>query len=85
VARTLLRYFRSSTTLVSNPLGGRSVVLAFVERRVYAVILLDLTEDRISEIHVIAGQEKLGFLTDQLAGPARGDVGRVRRRRSRPG
>jgi RNA polymerase sigma-70 factor (ECF subfamily) len=67
VARTLLRYFGAWTTLVPNPLGGRSVVLAFVERRLYGVILLSLSDERIREIHVIAGPEKLGFLSDQLA------------------
>ena len=67
VANSLLRYFGSWTTLVSNPLGGRSVVLAFVEQRLYGVILLDLNDKLIRKIHVIADPEKLEFLSDQLS------------------
>jgi len=67
VASNLLRYFGSWTTLVSNPLVGRSVVLAFVEQRLYAVILLDLNDKLIRKIHVIADPEKLEFLGDQLS------------------
>jgi RNA polymerase sigma-70 factor, ECF subfamily len=67
VARNLLRYFGSRTTLVSNPLGGRAVVLAFVEQRLHGVILLDLNGEMIREIHVIVDPEKLGFLSNQLA------------------
>jgi RNA polymerase sigma-70 factor, ECF subfamily len=74
VARTLLRYFGSWTTLVSHPFWGGSVVLAFVERRLYGVIMLDLNEKVIREIHVLADPEKLGFLSDQLAISALGDV-----------
>jgi RNA polymerase sigma-70 factor, ECF subfamily len=66
VANNLLRYFGSWTTLVSNPLVGRSVVLAFVEQRLYSVILLDLNDKLIREIHIIADPEKLEFLSGQL-------------------
>ena len=71
VARNLLRHFGSWTTLVSNPLGGQTVVLAFVEQRLYAVILLNLRADLIEKIHVIADPEKLGFLSDQLSASTR--------------
>ncbi len=67
MARTLLRYFGPWTTLVSNPLGGRSVVMAFVDQRLYAVILLELDGELIHEIHVIADPAKLIFLSDQLS------------------
>jgi RNA polymerase sigma-70 factor (ECF subfamily) len=75
VASNLLRYFGSWTTLVSNPLVGRSVVLAFVEQRLYGVILLDLNHKLIREIHVIADPEKLRFLGVQLSSSiVRGDL-----------
>lgn len=74
VARNLLRYFGSWTTLVSNPLGGHSIVLAFVEQRLYAVILLSLRSDLIQEIHVIADPEKLAFLSKQLSPAITGDA-----------
>jgi RNA polymerase sigma-70 factor, ECF subfamily len=67
VARILLRYFGSWATLVSNPLGGGTVVLAFVERRLFGVILLDVHDHSIRETHVIADPEKVRFLSDQLA------------------
>jgi RNA polymerase sigma-70 factor (ECF subfamily) len=74
LARTLSHYFGSWTTLVSNPLGGHSVVLAFVEQQLYAVILLRLRADLIQEIHVIADPKKLGFLSKQLSTGTNGDV-----------
>jgi RNA polymerase sigma-70 factor (ECF subfamily) len=74
LARTLSRYFGSWTTLVSNPLVGHSVVLAFVEQRLYAVILLGLRGDLIEEIHVIADPKKLSFLSKQLSSAINGDV-----------
>ena len=73
VARNLLRYFGSWTTLVSNPLGGRAVVLAFVEQRLYAVILLNVGDDLIKKIHVIADPAKLEFLNSQLSSSIKGD------------
>jgi len=72
VARNVLRYFGSWTTLVSNPLGGHTVVLAFVEQRLYAVILLSLKADLIKKIHVIADPQKLEFLGKQLSASAYG-------------
>jgi RNA polymerase sigma-70 factor (ECF subfamily) len=73
VATNLLRYFGTWTTLVSNPLGGRAIVLAFVEQRLYAVILLSLDTRSIRKIHVMADPRKLGFLSDQLVSPIVGE------------
>ena len=74
IALSLLHYFGSQTTLVSNPLGGRPVVLAFVGRRLYGVILLSLRGELIKEIHVIADPVKLDFLTYQLSSSNTGDI-----------
>jgi RNA polymerase sigma-70 factor (ECF subfamily) len=67
VANTFLRYFGAWTTLVSNPIRGRTVVLAFVNRQLSAVILLNLQDGRIQKIHVIADPRTIGFLSEQLS------------------
>jgi len=66
VAGNLLRYFGSTTTLVSNPVAGPAVVLAFAGQRLTAVILLTIDGERIRKIHVIADPAKVGFLSSQL-------------------
>ncbi len=66
VAKNLLRYFGSSQTLVSNPIGNRAVVLAFVDHGLQAVISLSIETGLIKKIHVIADPEKIGFLSSQL-------------------
>jgi hypothetical protein len=66
VATNFLRYFGSTTTLVSNPVAGPAVVLAFAGQRLTAVILLTIDGERIRKIHVIADPAKVGFLSSQL-------------------
>jgi hypothetical protein len=66
VARNLLRYFGSTTTLVSNPIAGPAVVLAFAGQRLVGAILLTIDGERIRKIHVIADPAKVGFLSSQL-------------------
>jgi RNA polymerase sigma-70 factor (ECF subfamily) len=70
VARNLIRYFGGSATLVSNPVAGGGVILAFVERVLSAVIMLDIEEGQIGHIHVIVDPQKIGFLTSQLQATA---------------
>jgi RNA polymerase sigma-70 factor, ECF subfamily len=72
VARGLLRYFGPGTTLVSNPSAGRTVVLAFVNQRLYAVILLSTEGQLITKLHTIADPDKISFLSDQLSPANRG-------------
>jgi hypothetical protein len=67
VAKTFLRFFGPGTTLVSNPLKGRTVVLAFVNRQLSAVMLLDLQHELIQEIDVIADPRTIEFLSEQLS------------------
>jgi RNA polymerase sigma-70 factor, ECF subfamily len=69
VARGLLYYFGPGATLVSNPMGDRPVVLAFVKQRLRAVVVLSI-EGRL--IHTIADPDKIGFLSDQLTPANRG-------------
>jgi RNA polymerase sigma-70 factor, ECF subfamily len=72
VARGLLYYFGPRNTLVSNPIGSRPVVLAFVDQRLFAVILLSLEDQLITKFHTIADPDKIGFLSDQLSSANRG-------------
>jgi RNA polymerase sigma-70 factor, ECF subfamily len=69
VAQNLLRYFGSSTTLVSNPIGGHPVVLSFNGENLWAVIELTIEDKLVKKIHVIADPAKIAFLNQQLAPP----------------
>jgi RNA polymerase sigma-70 factor (ECF subfamily) len=53
VATNLLRYLWPDVTLVSGPAGG-SALLAFSERRLFAVIVLTIRESRVLKIEAIA-------------------------------
>lgn len=53
VATNLLRYLWPDVTLVSGPAGG-PVLLAFSERRLFAVIVLTIRESRVRKIEAIA-------------------------------
>lgn len=53
VATNLLRYLWPDVTLVSGPVGG-PVLLAFSERRLFAVIVLTIRESRVCKIEAIA-------------------------------
>jgi hypothetical protein len=63
VARSLLRYFGSWTTLVEVPTGGPALVLAFVAGRLYAVVTLTSRGEAVIDIHVTADPAKLAHLT----------------------
>jgi RNA polymerase sigma-70 factor (ECF subfamily) len=49
VGRNLLRYLAHGATLVSGPVG-EPVLLAFAERRLFAVIVLTIRDDRVLKI-----------------------------------
>lgn len=53
VATNLLRYLWPDVTLVSGP-GGGPVLLAFSERRLFAVIVLAIRESRVAKIEAVA-------------------------------
>lgn len=67
VGANLLRYFGPSTTMVTHTIGGHPVVLAFVERSLWAVVLLTVEHNRVKTMHVIADPVKVAFLNAQLA------------------
>ncbi len=53
VATNLLRYLGPGVTLVSGP-AGQSVVMAFAERRLFAVIVLTIRDRLVSKIEATA-------------------------------
>ncbi len=61
VARNLLRYV-ATMTLVSNPIGGRTVVLGFIGSRLSAVVHLTVEDQVIKKVHVVAGPNTVGLL-----------------------
>jgi RNA polymerase sigma-70 factor (ECF subfamily) len=67
VARNLLRWFGQTPTLVCNPMGDQTEVLAFVERELYAVVHLSIVDDLVQRIHVVADPAKLEVISAQLA------------------
>ena len=53
VAANLLRYLGPGATVVSGP-AGQPVLLAFAERRLFAVIVLTIREDLVTKIEATA-------------------------------
>lgn len=65
VATNLLRYLWPDVTLVSGPAGGPAL-LAFSDRRLFAVIVLTVRGDRVAKIEAIADPSaRLGDVTGQ--------------------
>jgi hypothetical protein len=62
VARNLLRYFGSWTTLVGIPVSAPVVVAAFSAGRLYAVITIRIAGDAVIDIHVTADPSKVAEL-----------------------
>jgi len=63
VSRNLMRWFGSRATLVSDLFGDQPRVLAFVDRRLYSVIDLTVSEGLIQRLHATADPAKLGAFT----------------------
>lgn len=62
VARNLLRYFGSWTTLVEIPADGPTVLAGFVARRLCAMMVLRTHDEAVVDIHVTADPAKLALL-----------------------
>ncbi|HTW06667.1 MAG TPA: sigma factor-like helix-turn-helix DNA-binding protein [Acidimicrobiales bacterium] len=62
VARNLLRYFGSWTTLVEIPGAGPAVVVGFVAGRLYALMVLATRGDVVVDIDATADPAKLAHL-----------------------
>lgn len=65
VSRNLIRWL-GATTLVSDPFGDQTQVLAFVDRRIYAVISLTVADGLVQRLHVIADPAKLESMSALL-------------------
>jgi RNA polymerase sigma-70 factor (ECF subfamily) len=65
VAATLLHHF-GPTTMVSNPVGAHTIVLAFVDQKLYAIALLTIEAGHIRRIHVLADPARLTELDAEL-------------------
>lgn len=65
VARTLLHYYGTGTTLVSHPLGAEPTVLAYLDRTLYAVLTLSVADDRVVSIHALVDPAAMGRILDQ--------------------
>jgi RNA polymerase sigma-70 factor (ECF subfamily) len=70
VSRNLLRWFGPKTTLVCNPIGDHSEVLAFLDRRLFAVLQLTIIDDLVRSIRVVVDPEQLDVVEAQLSGRA---------------
>jgi hypothetical protein len=62
VARNLMHWFEG-TTLVCDPIGDHSELLAYVDRQLYAVVQLSIDENLVKRIHVIADPAKLDAIS----------------------
>ncbi|OBF02114.1 RNA polymerase subunit sigma [Mycobacterium sp. ACS4054] len=64
VATNLLRYLWPDVTLVSGPVG-QPVLLAFTDRRLFAVIVLTIRDSRVAKIEAIADPSaRIGKLSE---------------------
>jgi len=66
VAANLQRYL-ARATLVVSPVGDRTIVLAFVEKRLWAVFTMTVVNGLISELDGLADPQKIRFLGAQLS------------------
>jgi RNA polymerase sigma-70 factor (ECF subfamily) len=71
VAANMHRFWSTpETTLVSQPVGGQPALLGFAGHELTGILLLTLTGDRVSEIHVLAAPTVLELARSQLSAAA---------------
>ena len=68
VGRNLLNFYGpdSNTTLVSQPVNGQPGILAFRDRELVGILVLQDVRERIHDIHAIADPAKLAFIDNKL-------------------
>jgi RNA polymerase sigma-70 factor, ECF subfamily len=66
VARNLVRFWGEGATLVSLSAGGQPVLLGFVDRKLTAVLVLNMRGERIQAVQVIADSRVVDFVASQL-------------------
>ncbi len=70
VARNLMRFWGEGATLVSLSAAGQPALLGFVDRKLTAVLVLNMHGERIQAVQVIADPRLLDFVSAQLPAPA---------------
>jgi hypothetical protein len=70
VARNLLRFWGTGTTLVSLPVGGQPALLGFADRKLVGVLVVTMRGEAIQAVHAIGAPRLLDFLRSQLPAPA---------------
>lgn len=66
VARNLVRFWGEGATLVSLSAAGQPALLGFVDRKLTAVLVLNMRGERIQAVQVIADPRLLDFVAAQL-------------------
>ena len=66
VARNLVRFWGEGATLVSLSAAGQPTLLGFVDRKLTAVLVLNMHGERIKAVQVIADPRLLDFVAAQL-------------------
>lgn len=66
VARNLVRFWGQGATLVSLSAAGQPALLGFVDRKLTAVLVLNMRGERIQAVQVIADPRLLDFVAAQL-------------------
>ena len=66
VARNLVRFWGEGATMVSLSGDGQAVLLGFIDRKLTAVLALNMRGERIQSVQVIADPFLLGFVAAQL-------------------
>jgi RNA polymerase sigma-70 factor (ECF subfamily) len=69
VARSLLVFFGPAVgrTIVSQPVNGRPGALVFEDRALVGILVFEIRDDTICDIHAIADRSKLALASRQLA------------------
>ncbi len=70
VARNLLRFWGTGTTLVSLPVGGQPALLGFLGRELAGVLVFTMRGEAIQAVHAIGVPRLLDLLRSQLSAPA---------------
>lgn len=74
VARGIMRfwsgvptnYYGTPVTMVSLPVGEQMALLGYAEQTLIGMLLLDITDGRVREIHAYVHPDKVAFLDAQL-------------------
>jgi len=66
VARRLLHFWGSGTTLVTLPVAGQPALLGFVDRKLAGILVFTMRDEVIQAVHVIGDPRQLAFVGAQL-------------------